>query len=41
MGAARVEATTKVRQNNPITIPNTTFFFSMPIPPLAEFKISF
>jgi hypothetical protein len=29
MGAARVEATTKVRQNNPVTIPNTIFLFTI------------
>jgi hypothetical protein len=28
-GAARVEATTKVRQNNPTTIPNTIFLLTI------------
>jgi hypothetical protein len=38
MGAAIAEATTKVKQNNPTTIPNTIFLFSMLIPPLTELK---
>jgi hypothetical protein len=36
MGAALAETTTNIKQNNPTTIPNNIFFFSMPIPPLLN-----
>jgi hypothetical protein len=36
IGAATAEATTNIKQNNPTTIPNNIFFFSMPVPPLLN-----
>jgi hypothetical protein len=36
MGAAIAEATTKVKQNNPTTIPNNIFFLFMLVPPLLN-----